>query len=87
MKVKLTDRFCANIKTETRTEYFDETATGLALRVSEHGSKSWTFNYTLGDKRSRMTLGTYPSEALGGSISSAIRCLGRTSDYNYPYPA
>jgi hypothetical protein len=35
-------------------EYFDEDTTGLALRVTETGSKSWTFNYTtLGDKRSR----------------------------------
>jgi hypothetical protein len=57
MKVKLTDRFCTNVKSGTRMEYFDEDTTGLALRVTEQGSKSWTYNYTLGDKRVRMTLG------------------------------
>jgi hypothetical protein len=72
MKVKLTDRFCANIKADSRTDYFDEVATGLALRVSEHGSKSWTFNYTLGDKRSRMTLGSYPAISLAGARTKAV---------------
>jgi hypothetical protein len=44
MKVKLTDRFCSNIKSASRMDYFDEVATGLALRVTEQGSKSWTYN-------------------------------------------
>jgi integrase len=53
-------------------EYFDEDMTGLALRVTEIGSKSWTFNYTLNDKRSRMTLGNYPSISLAGARTKAI---------------
>ncbi len=72
MKVKLTDRFCANIKSGTRMEYFDEDTTGLALRVTEQGSKSWTYNYTLGDKRVRMTLGSYPTISLAGARTKAI---------------
>src|SRR4029077_19420120 len=72
MKVKLTDRFCANVKCNTRTDYFDEDSTGLALRVSENGSKSWTYNYTLGDKRIRMTLGSYPAISLAGARTKAI---------------
>src|SRR5215831_6640359 len=63
MKVKLTDRFCSNIKSASRTDYFDEVTTGLALRVTERGSKSWTYNYTIDGKRARMRLGTYPASA------------------------
>jgi hypothetical protein len=72
MKVKLTDRFCANVKVTSRTDYFDEDTTGLALRVTEQGSKSWTYNYTLGDKRIRMTLGGYPAISLAGARTKAI---------------
>src|SRR5262245_14336638 len=72
MKVKLTDRFCSNAKVEQRTDYFDEVTTGLALRVTETGSKSWTFNYTLNDKRTRMTLGSYPSISLASARTKAI---------------
>ena len=72
MKVKLTDRFCANVKATSRTDYFDEDTTGLALRVTEQGSKSWTYNYTLGDKRVRMTMGTYPAISLAGARTKAL---------------
>jgi hypothetical protein len=72
MKVKLTDRFCANVKTVGRVDYFDEATTGLAFRVTETGSKSWTFNYTFNNKRSRMTLGTYPAISLSGARTKAI---------------
>jgi hypothetical protein len=72
MKVKLTDRFCTNVKSGTRMEYFDEDTTGLVLRVTEQGSKSWTYNYTLGDKRVRMTLGSYPTISLAGARTKAI---------------
>jgi integrase len=62
MKLLLTDRFCQHAKSSTpQTDYFDETVTGLALRVTEHGTKAWTFHFTRTGKRCRMTLGRYPS--------------------------
>jgi integrase len=72
MKVRLSDRFCSNVKSTSRMEYFDEDTTGLALRVTETGSKSWTFNYTLNDKRNRLTLGAYPILSLAGARTKAI---------------
>src|SRR5262249_24345597 len=46
MKLQLTDRFCQHAKSsEPQTDYFDETMTGLALRVTSHGTKAWTFLY------------------------------------------
>jgi integrase len=63
----LTDRFCQSAKTregEAQTDYFDASQKGLALRVTKAGSRSWTYNFTLGGRRVRMTFGTYPATSL-----------------------
>ena len=63
----LTDRFCAHAKAregEARTDYFDESRKGLALRVTRTGTRSWTYHFTLGGRRVRMTFGTYPASSL-----------------------
>jgi integrase len=64
----LTDRFCAHAKAaegEAQTDYFDEGRKGLALRVTQAGTRSWTYHFTWGGKRVRMTFGTYPATSLG----------------------
>jgi integrase len=73
MKRLLTDRFCAGAKTRAdvpQTDYFDEGCAGLALRVSE-GRKSWTFHYTLGGTRKRLTFGAYPILSLAAARTRA----------------
>ena len=47
--ILLTDRFCASAKPlkGQRTDYFDRTAQGLALRVTENGHRSWCFHLPL----------------------------------------
>jgi integrase len=63
----LTDRFCASAKArpgESQTDYFDEERRGLALRVTQAGTKSWTYHFTWAAKRARMTFGTYPATSL-----------------------
>jgi integrase len=63
----LTDRFCAHAKAregEAQTDYFDEGRPGLALRVTKAGTRSWTYHFTLGGQRVRMTFGTYPATSL-----------------------
>jgi integrase len=70
----LTDRFCAHAKArdgEVQTDYFDEETTGLALRVSRTGVKSWTYNYTANGKRARLTFGQYPATSLGAARAKA----------------
>ena len=59
MRVQLTDRFCQHAKAmgEPQTDYFDETVTGLALRVTASGVKAWTLLY--GIPRRRVSLGRY----------------------------
>lgn len=73
-RLKLTDRFCASAKVAEglpQSDYFDETMTGLALRVSRGGTKSWTYNFTWAGKRARMTFGTYPATSLGTARTRA----------------
>jgi integrase len=72
MKRLLTDRFCATAKpgAAPQTDYFDADCSGLALRVST-GRKSWTFHYSLGGGRKRLTLGTYPLLSLAGARTRA----------------
>ena len=74
MRLLLTDRFCARAKSPSaQTDYFDETVSGLALRVSKHGVKTWTFIYTTASgKRSRMTLGRYPTISLANARALAL---------------
>jgi integrase len=79
MRVQLTDRFCAHSKSPKapQTDYFDETVTGLALRVTSRGTKAWTLVY--GTPRKRVTLGRYPSMSLAAARSAAIETReGRT---------
>jgi Arm DNA-binding domain len=69
----LTDRFCAGAKPregEAQTDFFDAQVSGLALRVSE-GRKSWTFHYTFGGTRKRLTFGAYPSLSLASARTHA----------------
>jgi integrase len=73
MHLLLTDRFCERAKSATtQTDYFDETVSGLALRVTVGGTKAWTFLYTAGGKRRRMTLGRYPAISLAKARTLAL---------------
>lgn len=79
MRVQLTDRFCAASKsTRPQTDYFDETVSGLALRVTSRGTKAWTLLY--GSPRRRVTLGRYPSLSLAAARAKAVETReGRTA--------
>jgi integrase len=71
MRVRLTDRFCQHAKSPAvQTDYFDETVTGLALRVTSRGTKSWTLLYAT--PRRRVTLGRYPAMSLAAARTAAI---------------
>jgi integrase len=73
MHLLLTDRFCDRAKsTTTQTDYFDETVSGLALRVTAGGTKAWTFLYTAAGRRRRITLGRYPAVSLAKARTLAL---------------
>jgi integrase len=78
MRVLLTDRFCDRAKaSQGQIDFFDENVSGLALRVTKHGVKAWTFIYTApSGKRARITLGRYPMTSLGAARALAIEVKG-----------
>jgi len=61
-KHKLTDNFVKNFPApEKRTEIYDELVTGLVIRVTPTGSKSFVFRYRFAGRTRRYTLGKYPT--------------------------
>lgn len=82
--VSLTDRFCQTVKPlgGTRTDYFDEVVSGLCLRVTPHGTKSWSCLFTSprDGKRARITLGTYPATSLAAARGRALEARSAVED-------
>jgi len=56
-----------------RVEYFDEKVTGLILRVTKAGKKSWYLQYRVkpAPKKRRMALGSYPATSLANAREKA----------------
>jgi integrase len=78
-RVALTDRFCATAKPSgARTDYFDATVRGLALRVTENGHRSWCYLFTSprDGKRARATIGSYPATSLAAARGKALEARG-----------
>ena len=74
-RVALTDRFAAGVKQPSgQADYFDSKLTGLVLRVSESGVKSWCLFYTSprDGKRARVALGRYPQTTLADARAHAL---------------
>lgn len=62
---------------KVRTDYFDQKVTGLGLRVSPSGTKTWICMFRVpGDPRKRrMTLGRYPAISLADARTQAREML------------
>jgi integrase len=72
-KRALTDKFCGSAKPaagQRQTDWFDEGSPGLALRVSAT-AKGWSYFFTLGGRKARMSLGTYPATSLAKARTKA----------------
>lgn len=68
----LTDRRIRTLKTEDRrVEVMDGAVSGLGLRVSPTGSKSWFLRYGPIEARRRIVLGPYPALDLDAARSKA----------------
>jgi integrase len=84
----LTDRFCAAAKPlrGERTDYFDESVSGLALRVTAKGHRSWSVCFTSprDGKWARATIGTYPATSLAAARGKALEAKGHVDAGNDP---
>ncbi|MDP6621976.1 MAG: integrase arm-type DNA-binding domain-containing protein [Alphaproteobacteria bacterium] len=58
-----------------RAEHFDAIVPGLALRVTERGSKSWSVLYRLDGRLRRLTIGSYPRIDLTKARKAAREAL------------
>jgi integrase len=86
-RVALTDRFCHSAKPlGARTDYFDATVPGLALRVTEGGHRSWSFLFTSprDGKRARATIGTFPATSLAAARTRALEARGHVEEGRDP---
>ena len=68
-----------------RIEYFDTNLTGLAVRVSDKGRKTWCVLYRVNGRRGkrRLVLGTYPNLSLAdarGLAKAALRAAEKGID-------
>ena len=60
-----------------RVEYADEVTSGLHLRVSNNGHKSWSVLFRIGGRKGRMTLGTYPALSLADARTAAVEAIAK----------
>jgi integrase len=79
---KITDLFAERAKPldGRRTDYFDSSFGGLALRVTEHGHKSWSLHYRMSGRLRRLTLGSYPALLPKDARRAAAKALERVRD-------
>ena len=76
-KEKLTDSFVKKTRPPEsgRLEYWDTTVSGLGLRITAGGVKSWCIRYRAGTKHRRFTLGTYPALSLSKAREEALEAI------------
>lgn len=69
---KFTDSYLKGLKPkDDRYEVQDSATTGLRIRISPSGKKSWVYVYRQGGKLRRMTIGSYPQITLSQARATA----------------
>jgi integrase len=73
----LTDPFIRSLRPTDRgrIEYWDDNVTGLSIRVSEAGRKTWSVMYRIKGRLRRYTLGVYPVLSLADARRKATAAL------------
>lgn len=84
-KAKLTDPFIRNEVASIRCEYYDTIETGLILRISNTGVKTFAYRYRdlIGNKV-RMTIGRYPDKTLAEARTIVKEYKHAILKGNYP---
>ena len=70
--MRFTDRSIASLKPKAKIfEVWEDGRTGLGVRMSPKGRKSWNYMFRFDSKARRMTLGTYPAVSLASAQGAA----------------
>ena len=83
----LTDNFIKALTAPAgkRIEIFDQKISGLVLRVSEQGRKTWVVRYrTENGRQPRFTIGTYPTLKLADALDEALKLLAQVKTGDDP---
>jgi len=83
MKKRLTERFVQTVAPPAagRLVFTDAIASGLELRVSVDGRRSWSIRYRpKGGTRQRATYGTYPAKSLAEARARALAIAAAAAD-------
>lgn len=89
-RVELSDRFVAGAKAKRKPiDYFDAKTSGLNLRVTPNGVRSWFLIFTSpkDGKRARVTLGRYPQTSLARARALALEARGHLEEGRDPRDA
>ncbi len=75
--VSLTDAFIRSLRPaeKGRLDYWDDKVTGLSVRVSPAGRKTWSVMYRFNGRLRRYTLGVYPVLGLADARRKAVTAL------------
>ena len=73
-----------NLPDKGQVDYFDERTTGLGLRISSAGRKSWFVMYRHAGRLRRYTFGTYPSLGLTHARDKAKELMHKSAMGNDP---
>lgn len=81
-RLLLTDPFIRSLRPteQGRVEYFDDNVTGLSIRVSDAGRKTWSVVYRFNGRLRRYTLGVYPILGLADARRKATTALRQAGD-------
>lgn len=78
--VVLSDRLIRGLKSRVQQfEVFDRKVSGLSVRVSPKGSKTFSVHYRVGGCNRRLTLGRYPIVSLADARRRAHQALNEVS--------
>ncbi len=58
-----------------QTDYWDSRLPGFGIRVNAGGRKTWTLMYRHGNRKRRLTIGTYPAMTLARARDKASAAL------------
>lgn len=84
-KKKLTYTFIDGYKSENkRVEFLDTVIPGFILRVTEAGTKTFSFRYRYKGKNKRYTIGKYPAISLGDARAKAKQIRAEVDEQKDP---
>ncbi len=67
-----------------QVDYWDSGLPGFGIRVNAGGRKSWTLMYRHGNRKRRLTIGTYPAMTLARARDRASAALRQVADGEDP---